>query len=178
MTNKLEQDKQIIASAPEGATHFDGGVWAQSTGKQPLEKWNDMDWDYEDAYEMDNIRSLDDIREILALREELEQVKRERDCFEKYKIAIEDEMVIHHCWVGGTPKQQLTSICNLISSWALDPEISKRARAFQLEQQAKGVEQVLDLTCWSMMNTQGIDVQDVHELIGQLRKQASEVSNG
>jgi hypothetical protein len=44
-----------------------------------------------------------------------------------------------------------------------------------LEQQAKGVEKVLDLTCWSMMNTQGIDVQDVHNLIEQLRKQASGV---
>ena len=97
MTNKLEQDKQIIASAPEGATHFDGGVWAQSTGKQPLEKWNDMDWDYEDAYEMDNIRSLDDIREILALREELEQVKRERDCFEKYKSYTNTNCVPSFC---------------------------------------------------------------------------------
>jgi hypothetical protein len=68
---KQEQDKAILEGAPEGATHFDDPAIFRYL-KDDGYYWNGSCWRYEDEpYSLTYTRSLDDIRELVALRDEV-----------------------------------------------------------------------------------------------------------
>lgn len=77
MTNKLEQNKAIIADAPEGASHIEesSSLFIKVTENDNLPFFNtwwiyeDGSWVENDSYNILLMRKIDDIRENIALQE-------------------------------------------------------------------------------------------------------------
>jgi hypothetical protein len=87
MKQTTEELKAIIASAPEGATHVDGQTYLELTTFQTqmyLGMWVSADERTLMAHQC--IKSLDDIREIVKLRERVAELERERETCDFKKL--------------------------------------------------------------------------------------------
>ena len=129
------KNEEILANSPDGATHYDGGVWVQSTGKQPLEKYGEAAWDYEQGYEMEDIRSLSDIRRIvelekynLGLATESHELQQKLEAAERER----DELIVFSQHLIDCHKNGIQCL--------VDIDYSEFAGKFAIEQQIKAVE--------------------------------------
>ncbi|MEQ3658652.1 MAG: hypothetical protein ABNH21_06820 [Glaciecola sp.] len=85
MTNKLEQNKAIIANAPEGASHIEEGssLFIKVTENDDLPFFNawwiyeDGSWVENDSYNILLMRKIDDIRENIALQERIAELEKQ-----------------------------------------------------------------------------------------------------
>lgn len=76
--NTLEQDKKIIANAPEGATgcYWDGQWWIKEENGICY-FWSKLreQWDIANFSDLDNIRALSDIKQIIAQAERIAELE-------------------------------------------------------------------------------------------------------
>ena len=68
-----------------------------------------------------------------------------------------------------TALQERTEYVNKLAN-----DVQEDQKAFALEQQAKGIDMVLELQAYSCMNESAIMAQDIHGLLVSLRNQAKQ----
>ena len=161
MTKHDSKDEDILAGAPEGATHYDEEYFRYWV----MDRWSSSRFNYKDngfieeKISSEYMRSLADIKELVELRKKNAELE---NTVSVLMIADETGYVDDGGFVIGF--NELTN------------EARNILAIRDLEQKADELKDLLDMTdAWSMMNTYAITVDDIHERMTDLRKQAKQL---
>jgi len=157
MTKHDSKDEEILAGAPEGATHIDQGEYMSDYGASDWYGFTESFGWVETSPEYDT-RSLADIKELVELRKKNAELE---NIVSVLMIADETGYVDDGGFVIGFSE--------------LTDEARNILAMRDLEQQAKGVELVLELQAYSCMNESAIMAQDIHGKKIYLEEQAKQL---